>query len=98
MKLGKGRIRIRGRMRYDKKDHALHVYEVPFTRSGSVDDLIANIAIASLETVNKQGKKVPPKYQKLQRLITIPVKMVLILKFHCVPVSTPNRWKCNYTH
>ena len=65
---GKGKLRIRGRMRYDKKDHALHVYEVPFTRSGSVDDLIANIAIASLETVNKQGKKVPPKIPEIAKV------------------------------
>lgn len=65
---GKGRLRIRGRMRYDKDEHALHVYEVPFTRSGGVDDLIANITIASLETINKKGKKVPPKIPEIARV------------------------------
>ena len=65
---GKGRLRIRGRMRYDKDEHALHVYEVPFTRSGGVDDLIANITMTSLETVNKKGKKVPPKIPEIARV------------------------------
>lgn len=65
---GKGRIRIRGRMSYDKKEHALHVYEVPFTKSGVVDDLIANITIASLETTDKKGKKVPPKIPGISKV------------------------------
>lgn len=65
---GKGRLRIRGRMRYDKKEHALHVYEVPFTKSGIVEDLIANIALASIETTDKQGKKIEPKIPGIARV------------------------------
>lgn len=58
---GKGRIRVRGRMRYNKKDHALHIYEVPYTKTGLVENFISEVAAASMETTDKSGKKKPPK-------------------------------------
>lgn len=64
-KAGKGTIRIRGKVRYDKAKNELHIYEVPFSSSGSIDKLIENITNATLETVKKvngKDKKFPPKY------------------------------------
>ena len=64
-KTGKGTVRIRGKVRYDKKNNELHIYEVPFSASGSIDKLIENITNATLETVKKvngKDKKFPPKY------------------------------------
>lgn len=58
---GLGRIRVRGKIRYDKKDHTLHVYEIPFTSSGSMDNLVSEITVASMETTNSKGRKIPPK-------------------------------------
>ena len=65
---GKGRIRVRGRVNYNKKEHALHIYEVPFTKSGIVENFIADITIASMETTDKKGKKVPPKIPGISRV------------------------------
>lgn len=64
-KTGKGTVRIRGKVRYDKANNELHIYEVPFSASGSIDKLIENITNATLETVKKvngKDKKFPPKY------------------------------------
>lgn len=58
---GRGKIRIRATLEYDEKEHAIHVREVPFTFSGSVDALVAELVNATTETVNSQKKKVPPK-------------------------------------
>lgn len=58
---GLGRIRVRGRVRYDKKDNSLHVYEIPFTASGSMDNLVEKIANASMEQTSSNGKRIPPK-------------------------------------
>lgn len=65
---GKGRIRVRGRVNYNKKEHALHIYEVPFTKTGVVESFITDIAIASMETTDKKGKKVPPKISGISRV------------------------------
>ena len=65
---GKGRLRIRGKMTYSSKEHALHVIEVPFTKSGIVENLIADITTASMETVDKKGKKIPPKIPNISQV------------------------------
>lgn len=62
---GQGRIRVRGKVRYEKKDNSLHIYEVPFTSSGAVESLVTKITAATMETVQKvkgRERKVPPKY------------------------------------
>ena len=62
---GKGNIRVRGKIRYDKKDNSLHVYEVPFTSAGSIEALVTTLTNATQETVQKvkgRERKVPPKY------------------------------------
>lgn len=58
---GLGRIRVRGRVQYDKKDNSLHVYEIPFTASGAMDNLVEKIANATMEQTNNKGKRIPPK-------------------------------------
>ena len=58
---GKGRIRVRGEMNYNKSEHAWHIFEVPFTKSGSVESLIEDITLASMENVDKKGNKKPAK-------------------------------------
>ena len=60
-KTGIGQIRVRGRMRYYKKTNSLHIYEIPFTASGSMDTLVIEIANASIETTDKKGRKKAPK-------------------------------------
>lgn len=57
---GMGRILCRATMEYDSSDHALHVKEIPFSFSGSMNNLVAELAIATSETVSNK-KKVPPK-------------------------------------
>lgn len=58
---GLGRIRVRGKLEYNKKENALHVVEIPFTASGSMDNLVEKIANATLEQTNSKGKRIPPK-------------------------------------
>lgn len=60
-KTGLGRIRVRGRVRYEKKNHSLHIYEIPFTASGSMNNLVDEITLASMESVDKKGKRTAPK-------------------------------------
>ena len=58
---GLGRIRVRGRVRYNQKDNSLSIYEIPFTSSGSMDTLVERIANATMEYTNSKGKRVAPK-------------------------------------
>ena len=60
-KNGFGKIRVRGRLRYNKAKHSLHVYEIPFTAAGAMNNLVDEITNASMESIGKNGKKVPPK-------------------------------------
>lgn len=60
---GEGKIRVRATLEYDKAEHAIHVKDVPFLFSGSVDTLVAELVKATTETVNSQKKKVPPKIE-----------------------------------
>ena len=57
---GAGRILVRSTLEYDKADHALHVKEIPFNFSGSMQNLVAELATATSETISNK-KKVPPK-------------------------------------
>lgn len=68
-KNGFGRIRVRGRLRYEKRDHSLHVYEIPFTAAGSMDTLVDEITTASMETTNKKGRKLPPKIKGITSVL-----------------------------
>lgn len=60
-KTGIGQIRVRGRIRYEKKTNSLHIYEIPFTASGAMETLVMEIANASIETTDKNGRKKAPK-------------------------------------
>lgn len=57
---GKGRILCRATLEYDKSDHSLHVKEIPFSFSGSMDNLVTELATATSETISNK-KKMPPK-------------------------------------
>lgn len=57
---GVGRIMCRGTLEYDKSDHTLHVKEIPFIFSGCMNNLVAELATATSETISNK-KKVPPK-------------------------------------
>lgn len=65
---GLGTLRIRGKIVYDEKKHSLHVVEVPFTKSGNVESLVREITLASMETVSKSNKKVPPKIKGISQV------------------------------
>lgn len=58
---GLGRVRVRGRIRYDEKNNTLHIYEIPFTSAGYMDRLVDEITVATMETTGKGGKKIAPK-------------------------------------
>lgn len=58
---GLGSIRIRGRIRYDKKDRSLHIYEIPFVFAGSMNNLVDELAIDCLGAPTKSGKRAEPK-------------------------------------
>ena len=60
-KTGNGKIRMRGKMRYDKKENAFHIYEIPYVFSGSMNNLVTELTYASMESIDKKGKKQPPK-------------------------------------
>lgn len=57
---GAGRILCRATLEYDKSDHTLHVKEIPFNFSGSMGNLVQELATATSETISNH-KKVPPK-------------------------------------
>ena len=57
---GVGRIRCRATLEYEKKDHTLHVKEIPFVFSGCMNNLVSELASATMETISNK-KKVPPK-------------------------------------
>ena len=57
---GAGRILVRATLEYNKSDHALHVREIPFNFSGSMNNLVAELATMTSETVSGK-KKIPPK-------------------------------------
>lgn len=58
---GLGSIRIRGRIRYDDKDRSLHIYEIPFTFAGSMNNLVDELAIDCMGAPTKSGKRAEPK-------------------------------------
>ena len=59
---GKGKLTLQGRIRYDENDKALHIYEIPYTLSGSMNNLVAEIANGTQETINSKTKqRTPPK-------------------------------------
>ena len=62
---GKGKIIVRGKVRYEPKTNSLHIYEIPFTASGAMDTMVEAITKSTMEVIKiKNGKKViePPKY------------------------------------
>lgn len=57
-KTGIGTVCVEGKIKYDKKKNALHVYEIPYTISGSISTFVGDIADLSEERiVEKDGKK-----------------------------------------
>lgn len=60
-KTGTGKIVVRATVEYDKKEHALHVKEIPYLFAGSMDNLVAELAVATTESTDSRKKKVPPK-------------------------------------
>ena len=60
-KTGMGKIQMRAELVYDKKEHALHVTEIPYLFAGSMDNLVAELVSATTETVIAGKKKQPPK-------------------------------------
>lgn len=57
---GTGRILCRATLQYDASDNTIHVKEIPFNFSGSMNNLVAELATATSETMSNH-KKVPPK-------------------------------------
>ena len=64
---GAGRFLCRATIEYDKSDHTLHVKEIPFSFSGSMHNLVAELATATSETISNK-KKVPPKIPGINRV------------------------------
>ena len=58
---GEGKIMVRATLEYDKKEHAIHVREIPYSFAGSMDNLVAELVQATTESVDSKKKKVPPK-------------------------------------
>lgn len=54
------KIRVRATIEYDKKEHELHVTEIPYLFAGSMDNLVTELALATTEGTNGK-KKTPPK-------------------------------------
>ena len=64
---GVGKLRLRARIEYDEQAHQLHIIEVPFTSSGTIDALTESIVSASMPTekVNRRTGKVEKLKPKL---------------------------------
>ena len=64
-KSGIGTVTVEGKIKYDKKNNSLHIYEIPFTISGSINTYVADLYDMTQETTKKRkdGKieKQPPK-------------------------------------
>lgn len=58
---GEGKIRVRATLEYDKKEHEIHVREIPFLFAGSMDNLVAELAAATTETIDAKKRRVAPK-------------------------------------
>ena len=57
-KTGIGTVCVEGKIKYDKKKNALHIYEIPYTISGSITSFVAGVSDMSEERiVEKDGKK-----------------------------------------
>lgn len=57
-KTGIGTVCVEGKIKYDKKKNALHIYEIPYTISGSITSFVATVSDMSEERiVEKDGKK-----------------------------------------
>lgn len=57
-KTGIGTVCVEGKIKYDKKKNALHIYEIPYTISGSITSFVATVSDMSEErVVEKDGKK-----------------------------------------
>lgn len=57
-KTGIGTVCVEGKIKYDKKKNALHIYEIPYTISGSITSFVAGVSDMSEErVVEKDGKK-----------------------------------------
>ena len=66
---GKGKIRVRGAMRYDEVNHSLHIYEVPFSQSGTIDVMTAKIGAMTYPTVKKGGDIEPAKLPFIKEVV-----------------------------
>lgn len=64
---GAGRILCRATIDYDAADHALHVRQIPFSFSGCMNNLVAELAAATSETISNK-KKVPPKIKGVTKV------------------------------
>lgn len=60
-KTGLGKITIEGKIRYDEKDKALHIYEVPHTISGEIKPFINNLLELSMDKKDRNGKLIKAK-------------------------------------
>lgn len=58
---GTGKVKVRAELVYDKKEHALHVTEIPYVFAGSMDALVMELVKATTETVTAGKKRIPPK-------------------------------------
>lgn len=64
---GAGRILCRATLEYDKSDNAIHVKEIPFNFSGNMNNLVAELATVTSETISNK-KKIPPKIQGVTKV------------------------------
>ena len=60
-KTGMGKIFVRAELEYNKKEHALHVREIPYLFAGSMDSLVAELVAATTESIDARKKRIPPK-------------------------------------
>lgn len=63
---GTGRIMVRATLEYDKSDNTIHVKEIPFNFSGSMDNLVKELATATTESISNK-RRYRLKFLVLQR-------------------------------
>lgn len=60
-KSGSGKLTVRGKIEYSEKDKKLHITQLPYTLSGTGNNLLDELIDASEEKTDKKGNKIPPK-------------------------------------
>lgn len=86
---GQGIIRVRAKIEYDEKEHALRITEIPYLYSGSMDNLVAGLIKATNESKGRDGKKTPPRVAGVKEVHEYSGKAGIDITIELMPGADP---------